>query len=373
MARSFIFGLCAAALTGVLALGASAQSYTQDREHQQYLQNQAERDYQSSIMDLHNRQEEATRDAWWKKPLPQDDPASTQRSVVATYTYIIYQHQDPIPVFTERANNGDAQAARGLGEMYATGYGAPQDAEQSAAWYGKAADLGDTESQAIYGMLLITGNGVPRDAARGAVYLQAAADKGDITATANLGLCYELGDGVSQDSTEAARLYRIAADQGNAAAETGLGRYEILGEGVPQDVNAGAAHLKAAADQGNVYAQAFYGVLLIRGLGDTPAAPYEAFRLLKLAAEKGSTMAQSQLAGMYNSGTGTDADIDSAIYWWQKAAENDDVDALANLAITYYNGAGVPQDLQKALYYAQRAAALGDQQMAGMAQQISGS
>lgn len=372
-----IFAACLMTSISAIAVAAHAQSNpyaaaTQAREHDQYIQAQSDGIYNSMIQDMHNRQDEATRSAWWNQSTPTDNSPPAPPSVVASYTYIIYQHQDPIPVFTERANNGDAEAARGLGEMYATGTGVAQDAAQSAFWFGKGADEGDTECQAVYGMLLMTGNGVARDPVAGVVYLKQASDKGDIVATANLGLSYEIGDGVPQDAVEAARLYRIAADAGNAAGETGLGRYEILGEGVPADPESGIQLMKAASEKGNIYATMAYATALGVGKYGLTADPDEAFRLLTIAANAGNTAAMGQLGDYYNSGRGTTADTATAVYWWEKAGAGNEIDALANLAITYYNGAdGVPQDLNKAYGYASRAAQLGDDQMAGMAQDLA--
>ena len=365
------------ATVSALPLNALAQSdnpyaaAAQQQEHDQYIHDQSEGIYNSMIQDMHDRQDEATKSAWWNQPSPSDSSPPPPPSVVASYTYIIYQHQDPIPIFTERANNGDAEAARGLGEMYATGTGVAQDEAQSAAWFGKGADEGDTESQAVYGMLLMTGKGVARDPVAGTTYLKQASDKGDIVATANLGLAYEIGDGVSQDATEAARLYRIAADAGNAAGETGLGRYEILGEGVDPDPESGIQLMKAASDQGNIYAMMAYATALGVGKYGLTADPDEAFRLLTIAANAGNTAAMGQLGDYYASGLARTADAVTAVSWWEKAGNDDD--ALANLAITYYNGAdGVPQDLNKAYSYASQAAKLGDDQMAGMAQDLAG-
>ena len=356
----------------LLGLSGVAHAQSVEADHQQYVHDQSEAIYRSMIDDMHNRQEEATKSAWWNQPGPSDNSPPPPPSVVASYTYIVYQHKDPIPSFTERANTGDAEAARGLGEMYATGYGVAQDAAQSAAWYHKAADEGDTESQAIYGVLLMTGNGVGRDPVAGDAYLKQASDKGDIVATANLGLSYEIGDGVTKDATEAARLYRIAADAGNAAGETGLGRYEIIGEGVAQDPAAGLQLMKAASDQGNIYAMTSYATALGAGTYGLEADPAKAFDLLTRASDAGSTMAAGQLGDYYAMGLATAANVPMAITLWERAAADNDDNALANLATTYYNGAeGVPQDLSKAYGYASRAAKLGDDQMSGMAKDLA--
>ena len=55
----------------------------------------------------------------------------------------------------------------------------------------------------------------------------------------------------------------------------------------------------------------------------------------------------------------------------QSYGQDKELQAMANLAIVYYTGGGVQQDYARALIYARQAAALGDQQMAGMVQDLN--
>jgi hypothetical protein len=50
------------------------------------------------------------------------------------------------------------------------------------------------------------------------------------------------------------------------------------------------------------------------------------------AAEQGEAAAQTNLAGMYEDGTGVTRDINQAIVWYTKAAEQGDEDAKKALA-----------------------------------------
>jgi hypothetical protein len=78
------------------------------------------------------------------------------------------------------------------------------------------------------------GKGVPQDWEEAARWFRKAADQGNATAEFNLGSLSEAGaTGLSKD--DAARWYRKAADQNYPYAQEALGGLYLLGQGVPQD------------------------------------------------------------------------------------------------------------------------------------------
>ena len=83
--------------------------------------------------------------------------------------------------------------------MYADGVGVPQDDEEAAKWYRKAAEQGFPPAQF------------------------------------SLGYMYYRGQGVLQDYVEAVKWFRKVAEQGKAQAQWYLGEMYAKGEGVPQD------------------------------------------------------------------------------------------------------------------------------------------
>jgi hypothetical protein len=145
-----------------------------------------------------------------------------------------------------------AQCALGL--LYEVGWGVPDDYEQAAAWYRKAAEQGDASAQFRLGALYEVGWGVPQDFGQAAAWWRKAAEQGLDVAQVQLGALYEGGWGVPQDFGQAAAWYRKAAEQGNAWAQFLLGWLYHNGRGVPQDFVLAYLWASLAASQKSEYA-----------------------------------------------------------------------------------------------------------------------
>ncbi len=80
-----------------------------------------------------------------------------------------------------QANQGNAEAQNGLGELYAKGKGMVQDYAQARAWYEKAAAQGHPHAQNNLAELYFAGLGVPQDYVRAYMWVDLAAAhmKGD--------------------------------------------------------------------------------------------------------------------------------------------------------------------------------------------------
>jgi TPR repeat protein len=87
--------------------------------------------------------------------------------------------------------------------------------------------------------------------------------------------------------------------------------------------------------------------------------PGTALKYWEKAAERGSAIAQQNLARRYRSGDGVPKDPAKAVEYYQKAADQENGAAMAGLAWMYRLGEGVVKDPQKALGLSQRAAAVG--------------
>jgi hypothetical protein len=74
----------------------------------------------------------------------------------------------------EAVEQGDPNAQAALGSLYVTGFGAPQDYAQAAAWYRKAAEQGDAWAQCNLGLLYGVGWGVPKDYAEACFWFDLA-------------------------------------------------------------------------------------------------------------------------------------------------------------------------------------------------------
>ena len=90
-------------------------------------------------------------------------------------------------------------------------------------------------AQFSLGQMYFYGNGVPQDYQEAAKWFRRAAEQGDAGAQFSLGAVYSTGDGVPQNDAEAKKWYHKAAEQGNADAQFSLGQMYFYGNGVPQD------------------------------------------------------------------------------------------------------------------------------------------
>ena len=76
------------------------------------------------------------------------------------------------------ADQGDAFAQFGLGEMYSRGQGVAQDDAEALKWYRKAADQGDAVGQFILGGMYYNGQGVAQDYVQAHMWLNLSAAQG---------------------------------------------------------------------------------------------------------------------------------------------------------------------------------------------------
>src|SRR5262249_47798670 len=102
------------------------------------------------------------------------------------------------------AQTGDAKAQHGLGLLYDSGLGVPQDFKLAAEWYSKAANQGLAPAASNLALLYALGRGVDKDMARAAQLWTLAAQAGEVTAQFNLGLLYYRGNGVARNYGTAA-------------------------------------------------------------------------------------------------------------------------------------------------------------------------
>ena len=93
------------------------------------------------------------------------------------------------------------------------------------------AQAGDVKAQEGLGAMYSTGNGVPQDYSQAVIWFQRAAEQGDAFAEDALGDSYEYGMGLQKDRALALRWYLKAAEQGYPEAEASIGLYYLYGDG----------------------------------------------------------------------------------------------------------------------------------------------
>ena len=136
-------------------------------------------------------------------------------------------------------------------------------------------------------------------------------------ALSKLGEAYLEGDfGLKKSGKKAVKLYRRAADAGHVEAMVDLGRLYDSGNGderpVRLDRTKALELYRMAADTGSTYGNYWFGLCLV-------GAPYddlkdegkmkEAFRVMKLCADRGMFSGQTLLARFYIHGWGVERDL----------------------------------------------------------------
>ncbi len=263
-------------------------------------------------------------------------------------------HREWLPL----AQQGDADAQNGLGVMYASGEGVPEDDRETVKLIRRAAEQGNATAQNILGWMYSGGRGVPEDDREAVKWFRRAAEQGDARAQFSLGLMYDNGEGVPEDDREAVKWFRRAAEQGDARAQFNLGVMYANGEGAPEDDREAVKWFRRAAEQGITSAQFNLGVMYDIGEG-VPEDDREAVKWFRRAAEQGDAGAQNNLGLMYDNGKGVPEDDREAVKWLRRAAEQGNASAQFNLGLMYDNGEGVPEDYVRAYAWTNLAAAQG--------------
>lgn len=146
------------------------------------------------------------------------------------------------------------------------------------------------------------------------VQLKFKAVQGDAESQFQLGRVFARGDRVNQNFIEAIKWHTLAAQQGHAGAQAALGTMHYWGRGASQDFARAAQWLLLSAEQGNSTAQFWLGMIYERG------DPKERLKWFREAAEHGSILGQTYVAGLYLSGAGGATDPIEAYKWLELAA-----------------------------------------------------
>ncbi|UJR16848.1 hypothetical protein I4U23_003747 [Adineta vaga] len=136
---------------------------------------------------------------------------------------------------------------------------------------------------------------------------------------------YEHGDiGVKQDYETAARYFAKAAGQNNAEGLYNLARLTDLGRGVKKDHGLALKLYQQAAAQPPMYPK------------------------LKTFRNPGVGAAEHALALSYAEGVVVHKNLQTAVYWYERAIGNEYAPSANNLGIMYHEGIGVDKNLHKA-------------------------
>ena len=159
-----------------------------------------------------------------------------------------------------------------------------------------------------------------------------------------------------------ASRYLNAALKGNIDAQFYLGYMYENGEHVTKDLLSAKKWYRRAAEMEHVNAM----IRLASLLDEDPEATY----WFRAAAEKGDAGAQAMIAFRYESGTGTQIDLEEAVIWYKKAADQNQIVSQVNLGRLYQLGIGVEKNLDQAIFWYEKAAKQGNEAAQNNLQQL---
>ncbi|MBL1431719.1 MAG: sel1 repeat family protein [Robiginitomaculum sp.] len=149
---------------------------------------------------------------------------------LALRAYGVPDYKKAALLFTQTANQGDADSQYYLGRMHFFGLGVPEDYETAIFWYLKAAKQGHAKDQLVLGDIYSIASNMQSGSEQKWEYKREsftwrrkAAEQGMARAQHRVAEAYENGWGVSQSSDQAAVWYRKAAEQGFEEAQFDLG------------------------------------------------------------------------------------------------------------------------------------------------------
>lgn len=156
---------------------------------------------------------------------------------------------------TPLAENGLAEAQRGLGDCYLRGWGVEQSNDLAFKWYSEAYDGRDWLGATRLARCYTKGIGVAQDFEQAKMLLEKAAIRFCGEVLNNLGECYENGNlGYEKDSAKAFDYYRKSASEGDAGGLYNVGLCYLNGVGTEKNLEQAEMWLKlAAAEKGDFY------------------------------------------------------------------------------------------------------------------------
>jgi localization factor PodJL len=155
------------------------------------------------------------------------------------------------PVLRAAALKGDATAAYEIATRFADGKGVPQNYDEAAKWFDRAAQAGVVPAVFRLGTFYEKGLSVKKDVDIARRYYLQAAERGNAKAMHNLAVLDADGGGKGANYKSAAQWFRKAADRGVADSQFNLGILYARGIGVEQNLAESFKWFSLAAAQGD--------------------------------------------------------------------------------------------------------------------------
>jgi TPR repeat protein len=231
----------------------------------------------------------------------------------------------------------------------ATGDGS-LDPSELAARFDRKCVQGDLEACRNLGVMYAEGTGVASDLRRATALFGQACNGGNLSACNHLALALAEGLGTDKQPQRAAEIYQKACDGGFKLACRNLGLLLRDGRGVPVDL-ARAELLLDKACKGNVpfactNAGDLDAMLAAKGTG-TQARYKQSIGHYKLGCDGGDPTACRQIGIAYLEGRGLPKSPPAAAVWLERACMPDDPVACRILGAMKVQGQGVAKDLER--------------------------
>ena len=158
---------------------------------------------------------------------------------------------------------------------------------------------GDRAAQVEMAKRLDRGDGLPRDIGAATGWYGRAAEQGDVPSALELNHRRHEGQAIEADETKIAAAMRTASDAGDTDAMRALADMTIYGRGGPRDPQAALALLHRAADKGSALAEQDMAFIYLNGAPGIPLDIHQAFRWMVISAQHGNLEAMEQLGSLY--------------------------------------------------------------------------
>ena len=234
-------------------------------------------------------------------------------------------HRGAIFWLRKSAEQGEPNAQMLVAMMYLEGLGVRRSYMQAARWARLSALHGNIISQLLMGALLEDGAGVRRDLERAAYWYRYAANHPvEIGARQRLGTLYLEGKGVPQNTEEGLKWLNESAEMGDANACFQLGMIYYDGRLIERDYEKALNWYLAAAEEKSAEKDRD-GLEIVFGQAAVPGEAYT--RTIAQIMKRNPHVirdAQFYVGLMYETGRGTEQDMEQSRNWYQKAADAGD-------------------------------------------------
>lgn len=203
----------------------------------------------------------------------------------------------------------------------------------------RQAVAGKPGDQYLLGIFLMTGDKVGRDERGGQQWIGLAATQGYARAALELNREHHNGAEIEVDETRIAAAMRTRADAGDAGAMRALSEMYLDGRGVDRDPGEAMRLLRRAAETGSSEAEQDFAHLLLGGAPGVPPDRAQALRWQESAARHGNTEAMRILSyWLMHPPSSPDRKPIEAYRWLMRAALLNDPDAQEKLSQIFLNG-----------------------------------